>query len=327
MDSEDKNEKREPLPLGAWLPWLPLLVLGFIAVTGASGLGGALVPLVVYLPVSFLLGAVVVFAYRKNVRAKNIAALILFGGPMIAIAVQQTELRHRVSSAKDAQEMLHEICAEQAGAVIYRTAKDVEGVLQMDYREDYSLIKASRDDVPDPWYQRSLNSFRPFGLDVLGGGYFYLERKMHSTFEDEATSITYLALAGDEGYELSQTNDRKTRRSLEKKSLLTKFSISRYGWQAKNLTTDSLRRYWISGGAIEIVDLEAEEVMARLTNFYQSKAIHTGRDSWEPGGRCKHVPHFASFIREVLQPVQGLPSQKLIESLEDPDRIVSEESD
>ncbi|MFK7732136.1 MAG: hypothetical protein AB8B48_11015 [Pseudomonadales bacterium] len=316
MEFKDKEDKKKVIPLGAWLPWLPLLILGFMAVTRANGLGGGLVPLAFYLPVSFLLGAIVVFLYRKNKAAKNVAALILFGGPAFALMIEQTESRYRVSSAKAAQEMLREYCAEQAGSVVYRTAKDVEGVFQMEYREDYSLENASRDDVPDPWYQNSLNTLRSFGLGIFGGGYFFMEKRASLSQNDSTISRVFLAVPEDRRAELLELPGWQAITKLKRKAVQVESIRSKYGWRSKNLTTSKMRKYWITGGSIEIVDLKNEEVMAELTSFYLGKGGLTRADSWSLGERCKNAPRFTSFIREVLKPVGGLPSFSLTESLE-----------
>lgn len=298
----------------AWLPWLPLLFIGFLFVWRGEGYGGFIVPFFFYSLISFPIGVMVRRHYRNDKIGANIAAAILFGGPVLGVVAHLTEQAYWNYSYERSWNLLQEYCERDAKEVIHRTVTDVEGVLQMEPYTEYSLTEGGQYGVPDPWYQFSWQSMDYFMLGVFDGGYYFYEQKL----DEGSVNGTYIRnfirfreyapkdMSELRGYEIGELEKRD--------SVVTSNVLSEYGWRSEDLTTDKMRRHWVGGGRIEIVELATQEVVAQLTNFYIARGARSWKKSWQIGGsgrgECRQVSSFTVFLRKVLNPINRIPSEE-----------------
>lgn len=317
--SDSSSEKKEPgLRIWAWLPWLPLLLLGFMFVWRGEGYGGFLVPFFVYSGISFPIGYLVCRAYRGDKIGVNIAKAILFGGPLLAATAHIAEQKYWMIKYEQSWRLLQAYCEKDAKEIIHRTVTGVEGVLQMDPYTRYSLAEDGQYGIPDPWYQFSWQRMESHMLGISDGGYHYLEEKLNDPRKPNSYRRRFIRFEGDISQDVSKLDRLKIGELVSTDTIITPHALSQYGWRSKDITTDEMRALWISGGSIEIVEIGSQKTVAQLTNFYVAKGAKSWRKSWEIAGagygQCQQVSSFSEFLRKTLIPTDGLPARdKLLE--------------
>lgn len=306
---------------GAWLPWLLLHVLASRALLEIPE-GGLklLVPLVVYGVVSWILGLIVCLYLRKDLVSVGLAALFLFGGPFFSYAYLEVRAAQRHDDFLAATEMVERLCAEHGGKKIYRTVDNVEGVFQMRARNP--SYKVLRDPLmADPW-SRAVGDYDSLGqiLALEGKGYFFVEQQPeYGMPEGPPFYRTYLQYAEEKMARYSEQHPGRVRLFYDRHRVEVEQLKSRYGWITEDLTSEDMRELWVGGGRIKVVDLMNGDILGEYTGFFRA-AGPGGRNHWanyRNGVQCPYSPFLIGFLREVLKPVERIPSAKELDSFKE----------
>jgi len=217
--------------------------------------------------------------------------VVFFGGPIglgIGIYIKQGMERDEFEAAR---KVVHELCAKYGGDKIYKTVEDVEGVFQMRARTNSSLSDQYWGDqfgMFDPWGAAQGDRSQPaIQLSSKGQGYWFVEQ-----------------LSGREPG--GPPYQRRTFVNGEKVNV--HHLRSRYGYITEDLSTPQMRKRWIAGGRIKVVDLQTNEVLAEMVGYF----LTADRD-WHPraafqNGRICPDSHLTAFLLQVLKPIQTPPS-------------------
>lgn len=306
---------------GAWLPWLPLLWLGVNAVGLMQGFLDELLPLAIYVLISFPIGIAVCGYYRKDLLGFVLAASILFGGPALGLAYRNYESNRWADKQQISREHLAHYCKEYAGEKIYRKIADVEGVFHINPHIPYSIATGDQYDTPSPWIQTQ-QSRSEYKIFEGGGKTGYLFVEYHA--QPGSTGPPYLRSLISYKNDLEDLSGQPADRSKESLFYFSKQSVgsleSEYGWRVEDLTTTAMRDQWISGGTVQIVELASNELLAEHTGFYIGKGAFERGKSWAIAkypmtDMCMGSYQLESFIRKVLVPPKTLPSNERLDSL------------
>jgi hypothetical protein len=215
---------------------------------------------------------------------------------------------------------LREICAKEAGDKIYRTVDNVQGVFQMKQRNpDEDTKWGNQLGLEEPWafafgdkYHHSAAS-----LGTQGRGYWFVEqhskigaqtgkefrRKILMATENKAKSEISNGAISIEGFLLTQ------------KEINVGVLKSQYGYTTEDLTTPELRRRWISGGKLRIVNLQTNEVLGERLDYYKATGPEVPM-AWSPRTSCPRNSRFSVsgaslvfFINFVLKPPVQAPTE------------------
>ena len=102
---------------------------------------------------------------------------------------------------------------------------------------------------------------------------------------------------------------------LDRKSFKVDTLSARYGYTTEDLTTNELRKRWIGGGKLKIIDLQTNEVLAERTDYYRATGPGV-KMAWASGVSCppgpKRLTNTSSpeFILAVLKPSNELPTDQ-----------------
>lgn len=301
--------------------------------------------LIIYAVISWGLGIIVcgLLAWRKKARAVKIAALFLFGGPILAyvcVIIDQWWIEHNF---KKAIIEVQALCAKDGGDKIYKTVDNVEGVFQMrarridEYRKaDGTLYKSLSDQygMVDPYgyaqgdYGDLSQLFVGSGVTLAPGsppygrfGYWFVEQvniDKHQVSKYKRIHLAYTSKKRKSGYFAVQPGDPY----YKKQEKFVNNLKSRYGYITEDITTKEMRDNWIGAGRIKIIDLQTQEVLAVRTGYFRATGnfLYPSGDRWSGGGynMCPFPPKndmLISFLHSVLKPVQGFPSKVQLESI------------
>lgn len=283
-----------------------------------------LIGLFVYAVLSAVFGLVVcgLLAWKKYTRAAWLAAAVFFGGPLAAYLYAETsaELEHErfvedVAYVKD-------LCAKQGGTKIYRTVENVQGVFQMkarnpdpegQYRDQYGMV--------DPWGMAMGDTDYADFLSTRGRGYWYFEQQPGFGKPDGPPyRRTYLYPTGLRAGDVYPGTDFKDDAELKQRLITVSRLRSRYGYIIEDLSTPEMRKRWIAGGRIRIVDLQTKEVLAETVGYFRAigpaaKDRWSGSSAFQNQRICPHDRSLWALILAVLKPPKEPPTIEQLEAL------------
>jgi hypothetical protein len=258
----------------------------------AGGNLKTLIPLVVLIVASGLIGLVVCITllFFKRYWIALVSALVFFGGPIalsVGIYIKAVLDRDEFEAAR---KVVNELCAKHGGDKIYKTVENVEGVFQMRARTNWSGDQSWGDQYGmfDPWGAAQGDETEPvIELNCKGDGYWFVEQPS--------------------GREPGAPPYRR-RTYVKREKVDIHHLRSRYGYITQDLSTPQMRKRWIAGGRIKVIDLQTNEVLAERVGYF----LTSGRD-WLPraafqNGRICPDSHLGAFLRQVLKPIQVPPS-------------------
>ena len=281
-----------------------------------------LIPLLAYTLLSGLIGLVVcslLYWKSKRSQAALIAAAIFFGGPVMLFGyMSYTERRQETQYHEDVAYVM-ELCAKYGSDKIYKTVDNVEGVFQMKaYNPDPDFQWADQYGMVEPW---ALAHYGDLGsslshLGVRKKGYWFVERQpgyglnegppyrrhvlVNTAFKSSNPDPDSVINA--EGY------------ALERKEVDVRTLKSRYGYTTEDLSTKELRKRWIGGGKLTIIDLQTKEVIAERTSYYRATGPQV-KMAWTSGVSCHRGDSIPGFIRSVLRPPIALPTNQQLSQI------------
>lgn len=267
---------------------------------------------------TLLIWGVVGYATRRRpVRAFGCAIFLglLLYWPGKNMYEQRKESEARSARSDQSRQIFESHCGK-AGVHIYRTAKDVRGVV---------LMKPRIEGRADDQYGR----YDPYG-DILGAGdryiQYFLAGKTISSVPigqkvEPSTVFAYefveIADASGSGFYRYSTPVSKYRSIEGGKVPLERTAIpsrtARYGITWEDLSTREDRDHWIAGSSLKIVDLDTNEVMAERIGYMYDPAQGSSANGGAPWKKAmrhscpdidSRVPHF-DFFFNVLPPTLG----------------------
>lgn len=285
----------------------------------------AMIELIVYGGVSGLFGLVIcgLCIRWKLKRAALIAGVIFFGGPIAAYLY--VVLREDLAAANFEADVAYvkELCAKHGGEKIYRTVDNVEGVFQMkarnpdpegQWRDQYGMV--------DPWgmAQGDTHDFLGY-LITRGRGYLFVEQQPDFGKSDGPPyRRSYLSPTGQLRRDTHPGADFKDDPALVVKTIPVAKLRSRYGYYIEDLSTKEMRRRWIAGGRIRIVDLQTKEVLAEQVGYFRAigpaaKDRWSGASAYQNQRICPLDSSLPRFLKTVLVPIQTFPTSNQLKSL------------
>ncbi|WP_156404601.1 hypothetical protein [Curvibacter sp. PAE-UM] len=281
----------------------------------------ALIPLFVYALLSGLIGLLIctwLLWRSKRPQAAVMAALVFFGGPPALYGYVHFRDKRAQSTYEEDVAYLKELCAKHSGDKIYRTVDDVQGVFQMKARNpDGDFQWADQYGMVEPWAlafgDRDTSALE---LGLHGKGYWFIEQQ--PIFGQGDGPPFRRKIWVDSGMKV---RDKYPYGEHLDEPLLTanQFSVnslhSRYGYTTEDLTTPELRKRWIGGGRLRIIDLKTKEILAERTDFYRATGPQV-KMAWAAGIPCPAGPprlvnaSTQGFIMVVLKPPRSLPTRQ-----------------
>lgn len=262
----------------------------------------ALLPLLLFCTLWYLLGSILRIHMVRTYRSKKsigVVSALVYCSPFVVFCIlgfqewwEQRQFHLDVA-------YVQELCARSGGDKIYRRVDNVEGVFQMTARP-YTTDAIWRDQygMQDPWGKAQGDSdstlagsgpsiaLGPNSIGTGIHGYRFLEQR---TAPGESTQ-PYL-------------------RRIPGKNLSTYVSDlrSRYGYQTEDITTPEMRKRWIAGGRITIVDLRTQEVLAERVGYFKAIGKKSSMPWYESGAystrrMCPNNSHLSKFLTSVLIP-------------------------
>lgn len=189
------------------------------------------------------------------------------------------------------------LCKHEAGEFIYRTADNVEGILQMrprDGSKDYFDRMAEGDIPEDPWGHTNTDAQNPWHML---GSYTFVEtvsavipsRYQRSWYSDSM----FIAPRSDQKYASYYGYDRASLKSIQKQFSENPRSAFGYTWHDR--TTLLQRVFNIHAGEILAIELGSTAVLGRSAGFYRSRPRNICPNS-------KVEEHIERFLVKVLRP-------------------------
>lgn len=287
-----------------------------------------LIPLFVYALLSGLIGLLVctwLLWRSKRPQAAVMAALVFFGGPPALYGYVYFRDQRAHTSYEEDVAYVRELCAKHGGDKIYKTVEDVQGVFQMkarnpdgdfQWKDQYGMVEPWALAMGD-WYRSAVE------LAVGGKGYWFIEqqpefgkpvgppyrRKVFAPTAKKVLNANVDSSVSAEGF------------GLERKEIETPTLKSHYGYMTEDLTTRELRKRWIGGGKLKIIDLQTKEVLAERTEYYRATGPGV-RMAWASGTGCQDGPPrlvgggLHVFIMAVLQPPRNRPTTPQLSQLQ-----------
>lgn len=278
-----------------------------------------LIPLFVYALLSGLIGLLVctwLLWRSKRPQAAVMAALVFFGGPPALFGYVNLRDKSAQTTYEEDVAYLKELCAVHAGDKIYKTVDDVQGVFQIKaYNPDRDFQWSDQYGMVEPWalaLSGDLGSSLS-NLGIRGKGYWFIERQPGYGLSEGPPfrrhlleSTTFKVVKPDLDAVVSAEGV-----VLERKEVKVQTLRSRYGYTTEDLSTQELRKRWIGGGRLRIIDLQTKEILAERTDYYRATGPQV-KMAWAAGISCRRdqLTSIPGFIRSVLKPPQALPTQK-----------------
>lgn len=273
-----------------------------------------LIPWLVLTLISWLVGALVWLFTRSpygRSRRASLWLVALFAGPMAILGFQDAKESYQVWQLDRDRAYVNELCATQGGDKIYRTVDNVEGVLQMKPRpQETDEMWRDQFGMPDPWgraqgdgsgsLSRGLDPAISLGKDGNGTGshgYWFLEQRVVGSPQ------LLRRVASSKGETLEVTKLR-----------------SRYGYLTEDISTRDMRKRWIAGGRIKIIDLQTNEVLAMRTGFFRAAGPFSpmrweGASAYQNERICPQESRLNSFLVTVLKPPINMATDEQLKSL------------
>lgn len=262
----------------------------------------ALIPFLLLGALLYLIGSILHAYMARTNKSKNairMVTVVFFGSPIILFFILAFEGWQERRQFEADVNYVRELCAKHGGDKIYRTVDNVEGVFQITNRP--YITEAGWQDqygMQDPWGKAQGDSDStlagggpsiPLGKNgVRTGvdGYQFLEQ--HTAFGE--SNKPYL---------------RRTRGN--NMSAYVSTLQSRYGYQTEDISTPEMRKRWIAGGRIKIINLQTREILAERVGYFRSigkyASMHwAGASAYGTEGICPNKSQLGQFLTSTLHP-------------------------
>lgn len=252
-------------------------------------------------------------ARSKLTRSIKIILSVLLAGVMIGWPVRNEILLHQRQQAgrerlAKAEAIFEERC-KTAGEKIYKTAEGVEG---------FYLVKVRKD---DPNFTTNQNAEDPYGSSRDDSGDGFILSFLHgrdakgnrSRWYNDRPGYRYIeTIDPGDGKRYRYTGEmRPLREGADPQMTFRKEPapglMPRYAVDFEDLTTPDERLQWIAGGALRVIDLETNEVMAERIGYMVDKGLGAKGGERSPWGyaasewSCPRPVSSRAFVEKVLK--------------------------
>lgn len=277
----------------------------------------ALIPLLVYALLSGVIGLVLcslLLWNAKRSRAALMAAVIFFGGPPAVYGYLEFKAATEATSYQEDVAYVTELCAKYGVDKIYKTIENVEGVFQMKaYNPDPDFQWADQYGMAEPWALAQYGDLSSSlsRLNVRGTGYWFIEQQSNDGTKQGKPYKRRLLTSTSIKVDNPNTDAAVSKENfaLERKEINVQALKSRYGYTTEDLSTKELRKRWIGGGKLKIIDLQTNEVLAERTDYYRATGPGV-KMAWAGGISCRRGESIPGFINVVLRPPTALPTEQ-----------------
>ena len=287
-----------------------------------------LIPLAIYALTSALVGLVVCGMLLRDPRKRRsaaIAAAVFFGGPPMVYGLIWIQDTLSQTSFEEDVAYVKELCAKNGGDKIYRTVENVEGVFQMRARNpDQDAQLRDQFGMFDPWgYAQGDISDIGVPVGYKFDTYRYLETQPAYGVKGPPFRRKIVVDTGRKVGDVvwNALPERKNDAIWEHRTFDVKTLRSRYGYITEDISTPEMRKRWIAGGRIKIVDLQTDEVLAERVGYFraigpQARSAWSGASAYQNERICPSKSSLAPFLLSVLRtPPAVTPTPELVESL------------
>jgi hypothetical protein len=253
-----------------------------------------------YAIVSGLIGLVIcgLLLWFKKRKAAAIAAVAFFGGPVMTYAGLYVRDTINLNNLKKDIAYVQELCEKYGGDKIYKTVDNVEGIFQ---------VKARNPD-PEKQWRDQYGMVDPWGLAMGDGahlkghiatpywpkvGYLFLEQ-INQTLGINKDYVRSSLKRTDQKNHLG-----RMMLSLEEEA--TNELRSKYGYYIDDISTNEMRRRWIAGGKIKVIELKTKEVLGERTGFLLGSGKYF-QSAWAPKFKCPEKG-LMDFLVKVVKPL------------------------
>jgi hypothetical protein len=278
------------------------------------------IALAIYAAVSVLLGLLacsMLFGRAKRPKAAALAAVMLFGGPLATYLHLSFQTNQGAMQFEEDVAYVNELCTKFGGDKIYKTVDNVAGVYQMNALNlDPDGQWASQEGVNEPWALAFGAAPDDAWLGVGGKGYWFVEQPGGAR---ASPPYRRRVLAATGRMSITKSADSLVSAGgvlLGRKELRVAVLKSRYGYSTEDLTTPELRKRWIGGGRLKIIDLRTKETLAERVGYYRASGSQY-RLAWTAGVGCTRnkLTFLPAFIQSVLRPPDALPTEKQLSEI------------
>ena len=289
----------------------------------ALGLGWitSTIGIVFWVLVIGLLFVIVRFIRRKDYLLASVTCVPL-AALFVLPVMSYMEQREYLAKYEPAKAIFDKLCKEQSAPIIKRTVEDVEGVL---------LLKVRRESDHNDWKNQM---WEGAGLDSLPGGdayirYFLYDRKLDDEYTNKIRQT--VDATNRRSYRFADVRNEQTGSIARTIPIVDAALRSRHGKETRFVTQSlagpparyaidlvenvdpDLRKHWVAGTTIKIIDTTTTEVIAQQTWWNWDTGFGNTNGSRSPwitsNQRC---PRYAfkpeeghKFIDSVLKAKQG----------------------
>ena len=234
--------------------------------------------------------------------------IIMIGWPVRnEILLQQRQQAGRERLAK-AEAIFEERC-KTAGEKIYKTAEGVEGIYLVKVRKD-DPFPTTNQNAEDPYGSMGDDSGDEFIRSFLQGRDAKGNR---SRWYNDRPGYRYIeTIDPGDGKRYRYTGEmRPLREGADPQMTFRKEPaprpMPRYAVDFEDLTTPDERMQWIAGGALRVIDLETNEVMAERIGYMVDRGLGAkggGRQPWAYAARewsCPQPRPARDFVEKILK--------------------------
>jgi hypothetical protein len=291
---------RPPRAIVGVVVWalMHLLVTWFL-LRGANSLFLA----VIYAGLSWLVALPIVAIAGKTTNAKYRLIALWFIGPVLLFFYAKIGAAYAHHRFEQSMAEVRELCDKYGGERIYRTVDNVEGVFQIVARDPDSTAAWADQNAEYPWATIQGDAADMRELVNPDGGFLFLEQQPdHLNDGPPFKRTTWQYTADPPSIDSNSGKPVWTRVEVSVGELR-----SRYGYRIEDRTTAEMRAKWIGGGAIQIVDIETNEVLAERTGYYMAVGSNE-RLHWAPVNKslalCSYKSGIRQFLQSVLKPIR-----------------------
>lgn len=229
--------------------------------------------------------------------------------------------------------LLKGICEKYgAGETIYRVVEGVQGVFQVKVRNPYPNWR-DQFGLDEPWgvaFERDTPVLLKDRSSAAGDKYWFYEQQ--PPWGSPRTDPYRRTVLTRTGQRPTDAEIKSGERYLDADgyvagviTIRTRRLKSKYGWTTEDLTTQEMRKHWISGVRLKVMSLETQEILAERVDFYRATGPAV-KLAWSAGVSCGNpslgygksrfiAKHNYDFITLVLRPTSARPTVAELNSL------------
>ena len=259
--------------------------------------------------------------------AKAVAALAvlvavpaLFILPLLQVVKADKKKEDEYQQRYQAAKAVFDRQCQTAGEKIYRTVDNVEGMMLLKVREKYTDGKGrdpmwddaaarSGSDPKDSSDQYYINSFLQFSTGVEGGGGLAFEGNLLPTSK-YLPRYRYVDVLQPDGKSITRYRGGW---NINRKPLAEEANPkqpARYAFTYENNVDPELRKIWIAGTTLKVLDLKTGELLAEKTIYAFEPSLGYGADfssqpPWVRAVKCpddENLQISRFFVERVLKP-------------------------